>query len=171
MTTTAATPDAATDADRLLTEHEAADAMGITITDLRHLAVDSRGPRRIRLGRRFVYRSIDVDFWNSRPALATGPVQCAPWCEYRDGHVGVMYADDQRCYSPLLRTNLTLHEPFDPQFPEEGDYVEVFLARVRGMVTVDVMLHDEDCLRMTLDEARQLRDHLDAVLRLAGAEL
>lgn len=40
-----------------------------------------------------------------RPARAAGPVDCAPWCAYSDGHPEELYREDQWCFTDqLVRT-------------------------------------------------------------------
>jgi predicted DNA-binding transcriptional regulator AlpA len=156
-------------AEALLTEDETAKLLGITKTALRHHAVDRRGPRPLRVGREIVYLPSEVQVWVKRPKLAEGPIECAPWCQYNNGHP-TQFADDQQCFSDLPRTDLSLHKPPYDEFPEDGDYVEVFLSRKStGPVVVEMMLHDEQCLRMTLDEAHQVLEHLQTAVNLAEA--
>ena len=108
------------------------------------------------------------------------PVPCESWCTYQDDRVDKWHRDDQYCCSELARTDLTL----EADVPESRyssklgewlagpDYVEVYL--LTGVVAapeVRMMRAELSEVRFTLDEARQLRDHLDALLALATAEV
>jgi hypothetical protein len=42
-------------------------------------------------------------------ARPTGPIVCTPWCEDGDGHPNELFAEDQRCFSPSLRVELSEH--------------------------------------------------------------
>jgi predicted DNA-binding transcriptional regulator AlpA len=52
--------------DGLLTEVEAAAVMGLSVTRLRVLAAERKGPRSLQLGRQTVYRGSDVSAWLRR---------------------------------------------------------------------------------------------------------
>ncbi len=92
---------------------------------------------------------------------------CAPWCvDHEAGHLRST-ADD--CYSESERLTLSLGAPIETDDDEDPpDFVETYLWKSSDEgVTVNVSHHEETCLVMTVEQARQLADPLFALVALA----
>jgi hypothetical protein len=98
--------------DALLDAAQVADLYGVHVISLR---ATQRGPKAFRLVGTVFYRRGDVEEWAERggivprtkPVRADGPVECAPWCRYGDGHATELFRDDQRCETEALRIELS----------------------------------------------------------------
>lgn len=148
---------------------------------------DGIGPINYRLADHAVYPSDELEAWCKRvgippraadpPALADGPIDCAPWCKYADGHPG-MFREDQRCYSDELRIDLSTHQRIELSVADETgawapgpDYVTVFAKReADGGTVLCVSRADEDEANYTPAEAGQLVEALQLLLGQIGAK-
>jgi hypothetical protein len=93
------------------------------------------------------------------------PVVCASWCTYRDGHPGCRHSEDRVCFGEDHRVVLTREPLLEGDRPDNlclylgrgyQELPHVFLGRV-----------EDSGAEMTLDEARELRDVLSALLARA----
>jgi hypothetical protein len=90
--------------------------------------------------------------------LPPGPVTCQPWCEFGDGHPAEGFSGDQVCYSPEVRTSLSLHAPIRcVGGRRDADYVGVLAsARPREGPQVELAYREWPSVVLTADEARRL---------------
>lgn len=120
---------------------------------------------------------------HGRPAKLP-PVECAPWCEDQDGHVGMARRKEQDCWGHSYYVELSTEEVVVERSTPDSDW-EVYVARIgpcayRGFnERARVYLHlempaysnnrdvDVSC-KLTADEARQLANHLLAVAEEIG---
>lgn len=108
------------------------------------------------------------------------PIQCAPWCEYGDGHPEEFCREDQTCWSPAAYVDLS---QMPVHHEESGDYPEqlgVMARRDHQRTVVYLHLqgikihgpipwpynHLDHALHLTPDEAEGL-----ARLLLDGAKM
>lgn len=94
---------------------------------------------------------------NHVPAPA-GPITCQPWCEYADGHRAEAFRADQVCYSPEIRTSLSLHPPIrcaDGNL--ERDYMGVLASATPDAAPqVELSYREWPSVTLSLEEARRL---------------
>ena len=98
--------------------------------------------------------------------LATGPVQCKPWCRHGDGHPDEEYRANQGCSIASDGPSLTLMEPFE----DSSGVMYAGVVEVAGFadpdhppyleVVAQVGERTEQFWKMTPDEARTLAARL-----------
>jgi hypothetical protein len=97
-------------------------------------------------------------------------VRCTSWCEDGSGHTDAWPPDNQWCYGPLYVVKLT-RMPMEHYTDRDGnttgwlDDVRVSLQKEReGQPYVSLNRGENGGVSLTLTEARELRDHLTALL-------
>jgi hypothetical protein len=97
-------------------------------------------------------------------------VECTPWCEDGAGHSDAWHPGDQWCRGPLYVVKMT-RMPLEHYTHRDGtlehwlDDVRVSLQKERkGQPYVSLNRGENGGVALTLTEARELRDHLTALL-------
>lgn len=117
-----------------------------------------------------------------------GPVKCQPWCTDGDGHAGQAFLEDQGCWGRDHVVVCTLDEPGIESVGTFSSELQVNLRQQQAVghsiagcrefergepyvyLTIGQPRHDIDAaVVLTIDEAVQLRDALDAALNERGA--
>jgi hypothetical protein len=92
---------------------------------------------------------------------------CTPWCENGDGH-GDEHPEDRSCWSTFQVVPLSQHSTSKYTHGTwRIAYLNVYLRRLPQSVEPLLYVHSEETdeeIRLTLDEARRLRDELTAAL-------
>jgi hypothetical protein len=105
---------------------------------------------------------------NNESAHVTGPIECQPWCEIRDGHAKETFAADQVCYGAeswvwMSRAGVDVSGDGVTQ-----SAIGVYLSNIGGEASVEINPdRATGGLRFTADEA----DALAALLTAHAAEL
>lgn len=94
--------------------------------------------------------------------LATGPVQCKPWCQAGDGHPEATYLANQGCSLMSEDVPLSRYQSYEvagggmhPSFAEVGGYLDPGQAPYL-CVSATIEEQGEHYWDMTPDEARAL---------------
>jgi hypothetical protein len=95
------------------------------------------------------------------------PITCADWCEQHDGHPEVRAREDQVCISVLRGTDLKLYPQMAMHDGWQPEQVSVYAERTYDQGTqicIDLPeLGGAPTLRLTPDEAADIRDNLNAL--------
>lgn len=107
---------------------------------------------------------------------------CAPWCEWRDGHADVRDREDQTCWSPSQRVDLSLYPPIEDSVYDRDtrrwapgpDHVDLYAGRnVDDSAAHLRIVHETDGpvtdLQLTLSEAAHLVEAVQLLLAQIGA--
>lgn len=91
--------------------------------------------------------------------LPIQPVQCAPWCRYRNGHTDALMAADQVCYSEPVATELSISQPTAGRGWSSPNRAFVSLSLHHDVPdarpVLDINLNDDSGILFTLEEAER----------------
>ena len=111
-----------------------------------------------------------------QPDLTIPVPECARWCTFTEAAHRHEHPEDRLCWSDFHALPLTLHRPVDYGTPgNRWGYDKLDVVLRRGMRGCEVLVsHEAGCsrcdgdheVRLTIDEARALRDKLTELIGL-----